>query len=81
MKALPWILVGLLTGALIWMWYRSAESLPAEIKTETKIRTIVKVDTLFISSPIAPLQFIQLKMQLRREALCLPTEMTEAGYL
>ena len=65
MKALPWILVGLLTGVFIWMWYRPVESHPAEIKTETKIKTIVKVDTLFISSPMAPLRFIQLKDTIR----------------
>lgn len=60
MKWLPWILVGLLAGALIWMWYRPVESLPAEIKTETKIKTVVKVDTLLISSPMAPLLIFRL---------------------
>ena len=60
MKWLPWILVGLLAGALIWMWYRPGESLPAEIKTETKIKTVVKVDTLLISSPMAPLLIFRL---------------------
>lgn len=61
MKVLPWILVALLLVACLVAWFRPPERLPAEIRTETKIRTVVKVDTLLISSPMAPLFFIQLK--------------------
>lgn len=61
MKKLPWILVALLAVAYVASWFRPHEPLPAEIRTETKIKTVVKIDTLLISSPIAPLLFIQLK--------------------
>ena len=62
MKVLPWILVALLLVACLVTWFRPPERLPAEIRTETKIRTVVKVD---ISSPMAPLLFIQLKDTIR----------------
>ena len=52
MKVLPWILVMLLLIACVAAWFRPVEALPAEIKTETKIVTTVKVDTLLISAPI-----------------------------
>ena len=65
MKVLPWILVALLLVACLVTWFRPPERLPAEIRTETKIRTVVKVDTLLISSPMAPLLFIQLKDTIR----------------
>lgn len=55
MKALPWILVILLAVACVAAWFRPHEPLPAEIRTETKVKTVVKVDTLLISSPMAPL--------------------------
>lgn len=61
MKALPWILVGLFVGLIVWMWFRPHEYVRTDIKTETKIRTVIKIDTLLISSPMAPLFFIQLK--------------------
>lgn len=61
MKVLPWILVALLLVACLVAWFRPPERLPAEVRTETKIRMVVKVDTLLISSPMAPLFFIQLK--------------------
>lgn len=61
MKVLPWIIVYLLIGVVVWMSFHPLEPLPTEIKTETKVRTIVKVDTLLISSPIAPLLLIKLK--------------------
>lgn len=60
MKKLPWILAILLAVACVAAWFRSHKPLPAEIRTETKIKTIVKVDTLLISSPMAPLLFIRL---------------------
>lgn len=61
MKSLPWILVCLLLGVIVWMKFRPHEPLPAEIKTETKIKTVIKVCSLTISPPMAPLLFIQLK--------------------
>lgn len=61
MRKLPWILVVFLLVACVIVWFRPHESLPAEVRTETKIKTVVKVDTLLISSPMAPLLFIQLK--------------------
>ena len=53
MKQLPWILVVLLAIACVAAWFRPHEPLPAEIRTETKIQTVVKTDTVLISSPIA----------------------------
>lgn len=61
MKKLPWVLVVFLLVACVVAWFRPHEPLPAEVRTETKIKTVVKVDTLLISSPMAPLLFIQLK--------------------
>ena len=55
MKKLPWVLVILLAVACVAAWFRPHEPLPAEIRTETKVKTVVKVDTLLISSPMAPL--------------------------
>lgn len=55
MKKLPWILVILLAVACVAAWFHPHEPLPAEIRTETKVKTVVKVDTLLISSPMAPL--------------------------
>lgn len=60
MKKLPWILVVLLAVACVATWFRPHEPLPAEIRTETKVKTVVKVDTLLISSPMAPLLVFQL---------------------
>ena len=60
MKALPWVLVTLLLIACVTAWFRPLKQFPAEIKTETKIKTIVKVDTLLIPSPMAPLLIIRL---------------------
>lgn len=65
MKRLPWILVVFLLVACVVAWFRPHKPLPAEIRTETKIKTVVKVDTLLISSPMAPLLFIQLKDTIR----------------
>lgn len=53
MKKLPWILVVLLAIACVVAWFRPHEPLPAEIRTETKIQTVVKTDTVFISAPMA----------------------------
>lgn len=53
MKQLPWILVVLLAIACVAAWFRPLEPLPAEIRTETKVQTVVKTDTVLISAPIA----------------------------
>lgn len=65
MKSLPWILVCLLLGVIVWMAFRPHEPLPAEVKTETKIKTVVKVGTLSISPPMAPLLIFRLKDTMR----------------
>lgn len=65
MKKLPWILVVFLLVACVVAWFRPYEPLPAEVRTEAKIKTIVKVDTLLISSPMAPMLFIQLEDTIR----------------
>lgn len=65
MKKLPWILVILLVVACVVAWFRPHEPLPAEIRTETKIKTVVKVDTLLISAPMAPLLVFQLTDTIR----------------
>ena len=53
MRKLPWILVVLLVIACVAAWLRPHEPLSAEIRTETKIQTVVKLDTVLISAPIA----------------------------
>ena len=53
MRKLPWILVVLLVIACVAAWFRPHEPLPAEIRTETKIQTVVKLNTILISKPIA----------------------------
>lgn len=65
MKKLPWILVVLLVIACVVSWFRPHEPLPAEIRTETKVNTVVKVDTLLISAPMAPLLTIRLTDTIR----------------
>nr|WP_303917773.1 hypothetical protein [Bacteroides intestinalis] len=65
MKKLPWILVILLAVVCVVAWFRPHEPLPAEIRTETKIKTVVKVDTLLVSPPIAPLLVFQLTDTIR----------------
>jgi len=65
MKKLPWILVILLAVACVVTWFRPHEPLPAEIRTETKVNTVVKVDTLLISPPMAPLLVFQLTDTIR----------------
>ena len=61
MKTFSWTLVVLLAIACVVAWFRPPDPLPTQIRTETNIRTVIKVDTLRISSPMAPLLFIQLK--------------------
>lgn len=53
MKKLPWILIVLLLIACVAAWFRPHEPLSAEIRTETKIQTVVKLDTVLISAPIS----------------------------
>ena len=53
MKKLPWILIVLLAIACIVVWFRPHEQPPAEVRVETKIKTVVKVDTMLISAPMA----------------------------
>jgi hypothetical protein len=60
MKKLLWILVVLLVVGCVAAWFRPHEQPPAEVRVETKIQTVVKVDTLLISSPMAPLLVFQL---------------------
>jgi len=65
MKKLPWVLAILLAVACVVAWFRPHEPLPAEIRTETKVKTIVEVDTLLISPPMAPLLVFQLTDTIR----------------
>lgn len=65
MKKLPWILAILLAVACVVAWFRPHEPLPAEIRIETKVKTVVKVDTLLISPPMAPLLVFQLTDTIR----------------
>ena len=65
MKKLSWILVILLAVACVVAWFRPHEPLPAEIRTETKVKTVVKVDTLLISPPMAPLLVFKLTDTIR----------------
>ncbi len=64
MKKLPWILVILLAVACVVAWFRPHEQLP-EVRIETKVKTVVKVDTLLISPPIAPLLVFRLTDTIR----------------
>ena len=65
MKKLPWILVILLAVVCVGAWFRPHEPLPAEIRTETKVKTVVEVDTLLISPPMAPLLVFRLTDTMR----------------
>lgn len=53
MKKLPWILVVLLAVACVASWLRPHEQPPVEVRVETKIKTVVRVDTMLISAPMA----------------------------
>ena len=54
MKKLPWILIVLLLIACVAAWFRPhGQQPPAEVRIETKIKTVVKVDTMLISAPMA----------------------------
>lgn len=55
MRRLPWILVALLAVACVAAWFRPQKQAPAEVRIETKIRTVIKTDTLLISAPMVVL--------------------------
>ena len=65
MKVLPWILVILLTVVCVVAWFRPHEPLPVEIRTETKVNTVVQIETLLISPPMAPLLVFRLTDTMR----------------
>ena len=53
MRTLPYILICLLLGVLVWMKCSPHDPITADVRTETKIKTVVKVDTQLISAPMA----------------------------
>lgn len=65
MKKLPWILVILLAVVCVVAWFRPHKPLPAEIRTETKVNTVVQIETLLISPPMAPLLVFRLTDTMR----------------
>lgn len=65
MKKLLWVLVILLLLACVAAWFRPLEPLPAEVRVKTKTKTVVQVETLLISPPMAPLLFIRLTDTMR----------------
>ena len=60
MKSLPWVLVIMLLIACVTACFWPRKPLPAEIRTETKVKTVVRVDTLLICAPMAPLLIVRL---------------------
>ncbi|WP_302029811.1 DUF6808 domain-containing protein [Bacteroides finegoldii] len=60
MKSFPYILICLLLGVLVWMKCSPHEPTTEEVRTETKIKTVVKVCTLSVSPPMAPLLTLKL---------------------
>lgn len=48
MKTLPWILVGLLIGVIVWLFLRPHQSNPDEVKRDT----VVVIDTVRDTIPI-----------------------------
>lgn len=65
MKKLPWILVILLAVVCVVAWFRPQEPLPVEIRTETKVNTVVQIETLLISPPMASLVVFRLTDTMR----------------
>ena len=78
MKKLPWILIVLLAIACIVVWFRPHEQPPAEVRVETKIKTVVKVDTMLISAPMAVWQTKAAAAHLK--AVSLTTAIPAASY-
>ena len=60
MRTLPYILICLLLGVIVWMQCNPHDPITAEVRTETKIKTVVKVCTLSVSPPMAPLLTLKL---------------------
>lgn len=54
MKTLPWILVALLGGLLLWSWFRAPEAVPAECRVDTVYSSsvIVRRDTVSHYLPV-----------------------------
>lgn len=50
MKKLPWVLSALLLFACVAVWFRPREP---EVRIKTKIKTVVRIDTMLISAPMA----------------------------
>lgn len=46
-------------------WFRPHAPLPVEIRTETKVNTVVQIETLLISPPMAPLLVFRLTDTMR----------------
>ena len=65
MKKLPWRLVIFLAVVCVGAWFRPHEPLPEETRTETKVNTVVKIETLLISPPMAPLLVFRLTDTMR----------------
>lgn len=64
MKKLPWILVILLAVACVVAWFRP-QAAKETIRTETKVATMVQIETLLISPPMAPLLVFRLTDTIR----------------
>ena len=64
MKKLPWIIVILLAVACMVVWFRP-QAVKETIRTETKVNTVVQIETLFISPPMAPLLVFRLTDTIR----------------
>ena len=50
MKKLPWILIVLLAIACIVVWFRPHEQPPAEVRVETKIKTLHRRQVVYSDS-------------------------------
>ncbi|RGV49018.1 hypothetical protein DWW10_20925 [Bacteroides intestinalis] len=64
MKKLPWILVILLAVACVVACFRP-QAAKETIRTETKVSTVVQIETLLISPPMAPLLVFRLTDTMR----------------
>lgn len=64
MKKLPWILVILLAVVCVVAWFRP-QAAKETIRTETKVATMVQIETLLISPPMAPLLVFRLTDTIR----------------
>lgn len=64
MKKLPWILVILLAVVCVVAWFRP-QAAKETIRTKTAVTTVVQVETLLISPPMAPLLVFRLTDTMR----------------